>query len=118
MPSPTPQTRTTTRFTLLLLETTTERYEAPESARPVITTTGEDVTERPGLAKSAPTVLVTGPRERTVDPSLRYSVRYYDRRAVRVLWTDSRELADSFAASHTVYAKPCRVEERETAGAA
>lgn len=61
----------------------------------------------------APRTQVTTPRQRPLDPAFAYFVKYFaDRQGVKLLWTDSRDYAEQFAAKHRCYAKPALVQER------
>lgn len=56
---------------------------------------------------------ITATSQRPTDSDFQYFVRFYEpRRGVRVLWTDSRECAETFAASHRCYARPATVQTR------
>ncbi len=61
----------------------------------------------------APRTHVTATSQRPTDPAFAFFVRFYEpKRGVRILWTDSRAHAETFAAAHRCYARPAKVEER------
>lgn len=64
----------------------------------------------------APRVQITRASMRPTDVTLRYFVHYYESSrsgaGTFVLWTDSREYAERFAAPRKVYARPCVVRDR------
>ena len=62
----------------------------------------------------APRTQITAASQRPTDKSLAFFVRHFvaGQRGVRVLWTDSRQYADTFAASHRCYARPAEVQVR------
>lgn len=61
-----------------------------------------------------PRTCITAASQRPIDPAFTHFVRFYEagKPGVHVLWTDSVEYAQSFAARHRCYAKPATVQER------
>ena len=62
----------------------------------------------------APRTQITAASQRPTDAAFALFVRFYDpkKRGIQVLWTDSRQYAETFAAEHRCYAKPARVQAR------
>lgn len=68
-----------------------------------------------GLADTAlaPRSHVTAVSQRPTDPAFAYFVRFYEPRlGVRLMWTDSRAHAETFADAHRCYARTAKVQER------
>ena len=61
-----------------------------------------------------PRTHITAASQRPTDPAFTYFVRFFvaGQRGVQVLWTDSSEYAQGFAAQNKCYGKPATVQER------